>query len=349
MKTKEDEMYFNPRKYLPYQRNFILVNSERVIGKTYSTQKFMLERALERKERFLYIVRTQEEIKKGVFQDAFMKVMYEQFPEVNFIFKRDKCYYRPNPEIKDMDVFIGQCLSLSEANKTKRINYPRIKWGLFDEYILEEKRRSEYVNGWEEPTLLLKLYETVDRDQDYLTIFMMANTVEFYNPYHLHQAFKVPPIKKNEIWKGDNVLYTIAEGSAALKEKKKSSKFLKMIEGTEYGKYAKDGYFINDNTAFIENRPFGCSLKFNFDVNGSTFGVWLDHATSRIYIDSVHDPNFKIWFTFNSEKHIEGKTLIKGKEAFLCKWLGTEYKKGHVYWTSMEVKGKSMDGLVKMM
>lgn len=344
----KNDIYFNPKKYLPYQRNFIMVSSERTIGKTYSTQKFFLERALTKQERFVYIVRYADEIQNGVFQDAFAKVIDEQFPDYKFKFIKNKMFLCPEGEDEEK-ILIGYCAAISSANKTKKVNYPRCRWGLFDEYIVEETKRSEYVGGWEEPTLLLKLYHTIDREQDYLTLFMLANSIEFYNPYHLHPAFHVGRINKGEIWKSDNVLYTIAEASQSLKEKKANSKFLKMIEGTDYGKYAKDGYFINDNDSFIGKRPFTSVLKFNFDVNGCTFGVWMDRDTSKIYVDDVYDKNFTKWFTFDKNKHSEGKILVKGREAFLCKWLGDNCKKGNVIWTNMEVKGKSMDAIAKMM
>lgn len=60
--------YWNIKTYLPYQRNFNFINSERTIGKTYTAQGFFLERAINKGEETIYIVRTQDEKKNGVLQ-----------------------------------------------------------------------------------------------------------------------------------------------------------------------------------------------------------------------------------------------------------------------------------------
>lgn len=338
-------IYFDPTKYLPYQRNFILINSERTVGKTYSTQKFQIERALDKAERFVYFVRTQQEKSTGVFQDAYSKVMMEQFPGYDFTFKSNHCFV----ELDDQQFEIGVCMALSEANKAKRINYPKSRWGLFDEYILEEMTHSDYVSGWNEPNLFLKAYHTIDREQDYLTVFMLANTVEFYNPYHIHPAFNVPPTPIGEVWKSENVVYEHIEASEELKKKKKKSKFLRMIEGTEYGGYAIKGDFINDNDSFIASRTKKAKLQYNFDVGTETFGVWYDNDTGILYIDDVYDKNFSRWYTFDKNRMKEGKTLVVSKEIYILKWTGTMFRRGNVRWTKMEIKGKSLEGLRKIL
>lgn len=346
-KSEERSRYFNPYKYLPYQRNFIMINSERTVGKTYSTQKFQLQKALDKGERFLYIVRTQKEKGQGVFADAYMKVINEQFPDFTFSFKSNKCYYDVNQDGSEL-VHVGTCVAISEANSTKRINYPRTKWGLFDEYILDSNRTSEYVDGWNEPNLLLKLYHTIDREEDYLTLFMMANTIKFYNPYHMHKAFSVDQTEVGKVFLSENIVFEHVEASDYLKQKKKKSKFLRMIEGTDYGDYSINGNYINDNESFIERRPGRSTLKFVFDAGDSAFGVWYNNKTGITYIDSCFDKNCPYWFTFNTYNLSENKIYVGGKSIYLIKWLGNQFKRGWVRWTNMEVKSKTIETIIKM-
>lgn len=345
---EERNIYFNPYKYLPYQRNFILIDSERTIGKTYSIQKFLINKALKKHERFIYIVRTQKEKSQKVFADAFSKVLIEQFPDYIFRFSGNKCYYDVDGDKSNLEL-IGICVALSEANSTKRINYPRIKWGLFDEYILDTKRTSEYITGFNEPNLLLKLYHTIDREEDYLTLFMCANTIQFYNPYHTHKAFNIPNTELNQIYLGDNVLYSHVEASKELKTKKSKSKFLNMIDNTEYGHYAINGVFVDDNESFIEKRSSGANLKMVFDSANTTFGVWYDTNKGLAYIDDKYNKNFPYWFTFDPLNITEGKTFAGDRKIYLCKWLGNMYKRGWIRWKNMEIKTKSLESILKML
>jgi len=54
-------MYWNINEILPYQRNFNLIDSERTIGKTYTTEKFLIKKCMENSLQFVYIVRTKTE------------------------------------------------------------------------------------------------------------------------------------------------------------------------------------------------------------------------------------------------------------------------------------------------
>lgn len=147
--------YWDIRKYPPYQRCFNFINSERSIGKTYTTQGFFLEQAIKKGREFVYIVRTQDEQKKGVFGKAFEKVVRNEFKEYNFEFTKTECSLVIENENGDVveKTPLGYCIALSEATKNKKINYPNVKWLMFDEYIVDEKEKSVYVNGWNEPEL----------------------------------------------------------------------------------------------------------------------------------------------------------------------------------------------------
>ena len=340
-------IYFNPNEFLPYQRNFILITSERTVGKTYSTQLFQLKRAIEKGERFIYFVRLQDEMKKGVFKNAYMKVVEEQFPDYDIKFTYNQCWlYSEEDDVEPR--LLGVCMAISEANKQKRVNFPRCRWGLFDEYIIDEKNKNEYVTGWNEPILFLKAYHTIDREEDYLTVFMLANVIEFYNPYHLSPAFNIPPTEKGKIYLAENVLYKQVEASEELKQKKKQSKFLKMIQSTEYGQYSVKGEYSGDNIAFIEARTQRAKLKFNFDSVDNTYGVWYDENTGLVYIDDTFDKNFKLWYTFDPDDMDERKTLAVGKQIYLCKWLGNRFKRGQIRWKNMDVKNKSLMAIKRM-
>ena len=65
--------YWDINKILCFNRCFNLINGERSIGKSYTTQKFFIKRAIEKGQEFVYIVRTQDEKKKGILHPPLKK------------------------------------------------------------------------------------------------------------------------------------------------------------------------------------------------------------------------------------------------------------------------------------
>lgn len=339
--------YWDIRKYPPYQRCFNFINSERSIGKTYTTQGFFLEQAIKKGREFVYIVRTQDEQKKGVFGKAFEKVVRNEFKEYNFEFTKTECSLVIENENGDVveKTPLGYCIALSEATKNKKINYPNVKWLMFDEYIVDEKEKSVYVNGWNEPELLLKIYHTIDRERDYVVCFLLANNITFYNPYHMHKAFRIPKTNKDVIWKSENVLFHWVSATLELKEDKKKCKFLKMIEDTEYGTYASAGEYIYDSNDFIMDRDGDSRYVFTLEYMGEKFGVWNNTKLGLIFIDSKFDPSCRLCYALTLNDHNENTVLTHARTNSLLKWLGRCFKIGRVKFTSMEVKIKMEDAI----
>ena len=141
--------YWNIKNYLPYQRCFNLINSERSIGKTYTAQGFFLERALQKGEEFIYIVRTQDEKKGGIFEKAFAKVIMNEFKEIEFEFTSDECVRVIEDEESGAKekIPLGYCIALSEATKKKKINFPNVKWLMLTNTLLTKKRRTLTLTG----------------------------------------------------------------------------------------------------------------------------------------------------------------------------------------------------------
>ena len=339
--------YWNIKQYLPYQRCFNLINSERSIGKTYTTQGFFLERAIQKGEEFVYIVRTQDERNDGIFEKAFQKVVEKEFPDYEFKFTKNECFLVIEDEEHDVtyDKSLGYCIALSEATKKKKINYPNVKWLMFDEYIVDEKEKSAYVNGWNEPDLLLKIYHTIDRERDFVVCFLLANNITFYNPYHMHPAFNIPHVEKDKLWKNENVLFHWVSASLQLKQEKAKCKFLRMIEKTEYGMYASAGEYVNDNNNFIMERTPGARYIFTIEYGGERYGVYQDSKVGLAFVDSKVDPTCRLVYALTVGDHNENTLLTRNRNNNLLMWLGTNFKRGNVRFTSMPVKVRAEEAI----
>lgn len=335
---KKTNTYWTPHQILPYQRNFNFINGERSLGKTYNTEIFLLDKALNKTVEFVYICRTMIEKEEWVFRDAFDKVINNEFPEINFDFTKD---------LLTVDgVVIGHCIALSEAMKIKRKSYPKVMYTLMDEYMLEQWQNKSYVSGWKEPDLFLSIYHTIDREEDRVKCFLLGNNTTFFNPYHMHSAFNIPEgIERGQIWKSKNVLYQWAVSSDELKELKKNVGFLEMIDGSAYGDYAKNGNYSDGGNQFIMKRSAKADYVFSFVYNDNIFGVWRDFNAGIVFIDKKFDPSFKRVYALTLSDHTENTLLTKGKNISVLKWLSKMYKLGVVRFTDNRVKALSEGGI----
>ena len=88
-----DGIHWNIYDILPFQRNFNLINGERSLGKTYTCQMFTLDKCIEKGFEFVYIVRTQDEKKHGVLEEAYQKVIANEFKNYTFEFTNEDMLY----------------------------------------------------------------------------------------------------------------------------------------------------------------------------------------------------------------------------------------------------------------
>lgn len=325
------ENYWNPQKLLPYQRHFIFVNSIRGCGKSYTLQWFLLKKAIREKKQFMFLVRTQDEIKSSAFQSSFEKVCAVEYPEYDFVWNKDQLNLQEDDKIQRP---LGFCRPLSAAVKVKKQSFPNVYYAMMDEYMLEPKDQDKYVKGWHEPDAVLSIYDTIDRDEDRLYMFLLGNNTCFYNPYHMHPAFRIPETKEGDLWMSDNVLFQFYRPSEFLANKKKNSKFRKMVENTEYGKYANQGIYVGDNNDFIKEKTKNASYVMKIIANGVDYGVWSEGKTLIISNRFINSYGLNIALTKDDMK--EGVNYAKSD--YLIKWMTTKLRKGLVYYESQEIK-----------
>ena len=338
-----DGIHWNIYEILPFQRNFNLINSERTIGKTYTTEAWVIDKCITNHVEFVYITRTKKRKEKGALEKGLAKVVREKFNEYEFNFTSEEMVLVENEDYKRV---LGYCVSLSEENDTKTMSFPLVKYIIFDEYVIEETPGNRYYNGWNAPDSFLKIYHTIDREEDRVICFMLGNNIRFHNPYHMHKAFRIPYTEKGKIWCSENVLFQNAVASGELKEKKAKSKFVRMIENTDYGKYANDGEYMNDNYSFIEAMHSSARYAMTLVYNGESYGVYNDLKNGVIYVSDKVDADCKLIYALTINDHSENTLLTKSRFITQLQWLANNYKIGNVRFTSMEIKMKIEKGIM---
>lgn len=328
-------MYWDINKILPYQRNFNFINGPRSIGKSYTTQKYCIQKAIENEWEIVYLVRHVCERDQGALPLGFEKVINNEYKDILWRNQNEIIQFKDKDGVwQDLIV----CIALSEAQKIKKRSFPRVKYIIFDEYMLEKDNNGSYVKGWREPELFLNVYHTIDREEDRVICFMLGNTTTLYNPYHLHPSFNIPTnVKPGSIWYNKYCLFQWALPDEEMLARKSSSRFNEMIESTNYGEYATVGNYVEDNDEFVSPRPEKAKHLFVLKEAGTVYGIWLDYSTGVAYISEKFDPSSRMKFTLNNDELSEGY-ILASKSYHVIKWLSDLYKKGCVRYETLEIK-----------
>lgn len=344
-----DGIHWNIREVLPYQRGFNFINSTRSIGKTYTALGYFIDRfLLTGAEQCAYFVRTSKEKDGGAIKKAFEKVIVEKFSDYEFMFTKENGFVRIN-EDNPWQMF-AWCLAISDHQKIKPNSYPQIHWGLLDEYMIEEAvNKKNYFDGWNEPTHILSMYHTIDRDEDRLKMFFMGNTTQFYNPYHIHPAFKIPYIEPGNIWTSENVLFQRAKRSEKLKDIQEKSKFGRMIKGTSYGNYATEGEYFLDNYSFIGPKPKKAEYYATVVWCGINYAFWISMAEGILFVDKKAIKHADRQIALTLEDHKDNTRYVRAKNDFVLQTIRRFISLGMVRYCDMETKSRVEEFLPKIM
>ena len=324
-------MYWDIGEILSYNRRFNFINGPRSIGKTYTTQKFCIKRAIERNEQFFYMVRTQYEKLNHAMYDGLAKVLEREFSNYDINVKNDVCVYNDG-ETKRI---IGHCLAISESAKIRRKSFPLGKYLIFDEYMLAPEDSGGYVDGWKEPDKFLSIYHTIDREEDRVICFFLGNNTSFYNP--------------GKIWCSKNVLFQYALPSPELAEEKGKSEFIKMIKGTEYSSYAISGSYTDTTHNDIEQLNKQCIHVFNIVYKGITYGAWRYDKGGSYILSKKHDPSCPFIYAISATDMGQNTILAKDRRNTHIQFVLRAFKYGKLRFDTQETRSILMPAIISML
>lgn len=311
-------------------REFLIafVITERGLGKTFGAKVAMIKHFLRTGEQFVYVRRYKTELdtslvtfwndiqNNGFFDDLSLKV------------KRSKLL----TEFTCDNEVCGYAVPLSTSNILKSTAFPKVKYIIFDEYLLWPGSPYHYLKN--EVTMLLELMETVFRLRDGKVI-MLGNAINVYtSPYFAYWDLDIDFDKEFKSYQNGSILVQYAKNDEYRKVKK-ASKFGKLIEGTDYGRYAIDNQDITMNNYFISKKPSNSNFMCLLIINGTKIGMWIS-KDGDIYLSSKYDPNTTNKFAFDYTDHTDSTifTTIRYNyymqaciKAFTHGWLKFENQK----------------------
>lgn len=322
-------MYYDYAKILSYNAFFNFLIGERGVGKTYGASKFVVKQAIKNGSEFVYVRRYKSDLKKSVPKFFSALIENNEFPEHSLYTKGDTFYIDNVP--------VGYAIALSTANSLKGTNFSKVRYIIYDEFIIENGSQHYIPN---EVETFLSLTETIARMRN-INVFLLGNNVSSVNPYFLFFNINQPYNSDIKTYKDGLILVQIMKNEEYRKAKRESN-FGKIIAGTDYENYAVNNEPYKDNKDFIEKKTGSSRCAFSFKYKDNIYGVWFDYSVGKIFVSQ--DSNSKICFSCTLEDHSPNTMFYSvAKEYNSWKQFIKNYKLGNVYFENMKIKNICQD------
>lgn len=335
----DKKIFYDYDKLFSYSEAIMyFVLGERGVGKSYGAICRAVKNFLKDGSQFVYLRRFKTELDTAVpkFFDALIE--NEEFPDVELKVKKSD---KMSQFIIDGEV-AGYAVALSTASILKSTSFAKVNLIIFDEFIID-KGAYHYLKN--ECEAMLDIIETIGRLRDIKVLFL-GNSISKSNPYFNYFDLSLPYNSEFKTFK-DGLIVVNYIKNEAYRAVKKASKFGRLIDGTDYAKYAIDNEFLRDNNAFIEKRKED-AINWNvITIYGHKYGVWIGKKTHRIYVESNYNPENKLVYSTDEYSHSEEALLISAKRDWF-RVVIQNYKIGNVRFENQRCKDDCMKILRKV-
>lgn len=330
-----NEKWYSPNRLLSHNAFINFVMSPRGNGKSYSAKKLIIKNYLKDGSQAVYVRRTKVEIDE--VKDTYWNDIGEEYPDLDFKVEGYIGYINGDEVV--------HFIPLSTSTNKKSASYPKVKWIIFDEYIITKTTYNRYLKN--EMTLLLDLIETVGRARN-IRVLLMANSVSFVNP--LFSFFDIVPKEGQRFSKYKDGLICVEQfTSHVFMEEKKKTPFGRLIEGTNYSKYAIENEVLEDTNDFIKERE-GAKYKFLacFKYEDFKIGVWENVENNELFCDERIDEDNVNKFAMLLEELEEGYLYYKGYRNVNLRIIKIKKSaiQGNLYFCSQEIKKIMQDRVI---
>ena len=322
-----ENIFYDVKHILPYQRIFNFILGNRTAGKSFSIKCMLIDDFLKKGKMFIYLTRYENELNlTNIFDD----VQEIKYPELDIKIEGQK-YYKI---IKINEKIAGFGIPLSDYDKIKRESFVYVEKIFFDEFITENNRR--YLKN--ECEIFLNLYQTVARGGGKairkVYVFFVANAVSILNPYF--SFFDIVPKLGLTVEKSYLVEMFVNE---KVNDTYKNTQFYNLIKNTRYGAYALENKYYLDDNSFIKNISLkNATLRMVFKFNGEIIGLWVTE-NGLFYCCKNYNENCKLKFCVKHEDFDEKFFLLsKSDSKIILKTLQNAFEQCQIFFASLQVK-----------
>ena len=335
----DNSIYWDLNKLLSYNALLNVVIGERGVGKSYGSKLYVANKFIKKGEQFVYIRRYKTELKEAMMKNS-SPIFFEQIANDP---KMQGHKFRNTKDTMYIDGKIcGYAIPLSIANILKSSTYERVTTIIFDEFIID-KGNYHYLPN--EVIQFLDVIETVARLRD-IKVILLGNAISVTNPYFAFFDLSLPYNSEFKTFK-DGLIVVNYIKNIKYREVKKQTKFGRLIEDTEYGKYAIDNEFLRDSKSFIKKKTKNAKFFFIMKLGGKDIGIWIDYNINSIFISYDYDPLCPIIVTINPNDHNEQTLLVRIRNNGFFKNLIEHYRNGLLFFENQVLKNMVLEYISK--
>ncbi len=259
--------YYDFTSLLEKNGTYNFVVGGRGIGKTYGAKKLVIEDFIQNGRKFIYLRRYKNELR--TVQNMFVDVGKE-FPDYSFRVRGHHFEICDDPEPSKGSKWmqIGMAVALSTAQQMKSMVFDDFDTILYDEFIIE-KGCVRYLP--DEFAVFNNFYNTVDRWNDRVRVFFLANSVRIENPYMV--ALEADADREWCKRKRGFAVFHFPRVTA-FEMSVKQTRFGQFIKGTEYEEYAVGNTFRDNHKMMIAPKPRDAQYEFTVIHRGYETSLW---------------------------------------------------------------------------
>lgn len=353
--------YYKLDKLLSYNSMLNMVIGARGVGKTFAVKKYMLEQAINKKSKSIYLRRRDSELlgidKEKFFPTEILKQVFTNFEEIETKNSRAETAIKffgngrenelkiNSKRIILNDIVIIYLKSLSTSIKLKGSEYDEVDTVLFDEFLIDEMDKNlRYLPN--EVDLLFQFMSSVFRKRDKVKVFMLANATNTNNPYFAYFRFDYNDYNTKEYnyLKKYGVVVHIAPNKPVdfSKESLNDNPLLKIMQDSQIFKSNVENEFTVNNYSNVKKIKGRKTKLYQIDCgNNQIYSIF--QKGSIIYIDNSYEKNLNN-ITFNKNL-ISDTSIYLDRSNYISKMLRDKFYKNDIIYCNFEVKYNVMEEL----
>ena len=291
-----------------------ICTTNRTGGKTTYFSRLMVNRFLDRGEKFAILYRFNYELDDCA--DKFFKDIGKLFFKGKTMTSQRKAAGIFHELFLD-NISCGYAISLNSCDQLKKYShlFSDVMRIMFDEF---QSETNHYCS--DEIRKLLSVHTSIARgigeQVRYVPVYMLSNPVSIINPYYVELGISNRLKDDTKFLRGDGFVMEqgfVESASNALLE----SGFNRAFSKNSYVAYSAQCVYLNDARAFIakptgNNRYLG-TLKYN----GTDYGIREYPKLGIVYCDDKPDPTYTYKITVTTEDHEINYVMLKKSDLFL--------------------------------
>lgn len=292
-----------------------MCTTNRTGGKTTYFARLLVNRFLDRNEKFCLIYRYNYEL-----DDCAQKF----FKDINGLFFKGKTMTSKRKasgifhELYLDDKPCGYAVSLNSADQLKKYShlFSDVARMFFDEF---QSETNHYCS--DEIKKLLSIHTSVARGQGeqirYVPVYMCANPVSIINPYYVEMGISERLNDSTKFLKGDG--FVLEQGFVkSASEAQKESGFNRAFSKNSYVAYSSQCVYLNDSVAFIEKPAGNSRYLATLRYKGCDYAIREFAESGILYCDNRPDTSFKFKLTVTTDDHQINYVMLKRNDLFIA-------------------------------